>query len=61
MHVRMVHQVLAPGVQHRQEAEAGSQVFGVGGDVRQRLRHGLKQQTVHDARVLQRERTETFR
>jgi hypothetical protein len=49
----MGQQVLAPGVQHRQEADLRPQVVGIGGDLLQRLGHRAKQQAVTDPLVLQ--------
>src|SRR6266542_4419908 len=33
VHVRVVHQRLSPGVQHREEADLGSDVFWIGSDL----------------------------
>ena len=52
VHVRMMQQVLAPGVQHREEADLGAQVLGVGGDRAQRLGGGAEQHVVDDGLVL---------
>ena len=38
MDVRMVLQVLAPGVEHSDKADLGPEVAGIGGDRAQRLR-----------------------
>ncbi len=51
--VRMVLEGLAPGVQHRQEAEFGTEVPGIGADRRQRFRGGAEQDGVEDPLVLQ--------
>ena len=42
MDMRMVIEVLAPGVQHGREADLGAQVLGVAGDRRERLGGGLE-------------------
>ena len=52
MHMRMVQQVLSPGMQHRQEADLGTQVLRIGRDFQQRLRSGLQQQAVEHPRIL---------
>ena len=39
-------QVLAPGVEHGQEADLGPEMFGVGGDLPQGLGGGLEQEAV---------------
>ena len=51
--VRMVQQVLAPGVQDREEADLGPQVFGVCGDGEECLRAGSEEDAVEDFLVLQ--------
>ena len=50
--MRMVQQVLAPGVQDRDEADLGAQMPGVGGDRAQRLGGRTKQQVVDHRLVL---------
>lgn len=52
MQVRVVQQVLAPGVQHREEADLGTQVLGIGGDGAQRLGGGAEEQAVDERLVL---------
>jgi hypothetical protein len=52
MHVRMVHQVLAPGVAPS-GANTGSQMSGIGGDFQQRASGGLEQQAVDHSLILQ--------
>ena len=56
--VGMMHQFLAPSVEHGQDADFGSQVLGVGNHFFERFRHCLKQDTVHDPFILQGERAE---
>ena len=48
----MVHQVLPPGMQHRQEADLGPQMLGVGGDFQECLSRGLQQQAIDHPRIL---------
>jgi len=46
MHVRVKQQVLSPAVQDAEKADCGPQMNGVGRDLQQGIRTGLKQQTV---------------
>jgi len=55
MQVGVKEQVLAPGVKHGEEADAGSQMSGIGRNLQQRLGHGAKQQSVKAALILQRQ------
>jgi hypothetical protein len=48
----MMHQVLPPGVQHREEADIGAEMFGVGADGSQGLGGGGKEQVVDHGFVL---------
>ncbi len=41
--VRMVEQILAPGVQHAEEADLGAEVFRIGGDLQKAVRTGAEQ------------------
>ena len=59
--VRVVLEVLAPGVEDGQEADLGPEVLGVGGDLLQGLGGGAEQQAVDHARVLQGDRAERRR
>ncbi len=52
MRVGVVQQVLAPAVQHREEADLCDQVLGIGGDGAQRLGGGSEQKTVDERLVL---------
>ena len=52
MHVGMSLQVLSPGVEHAQKANIGAEMLRIGGDLRQRLSAGLKQQVLDDFLVL---------
>ena len=55
MDVRMVMQVLAPTVQHRDETDLGPQMFGIGGDGEQRLGRGPEQDGIDHRLVLERD------
>jgi len=61
MQMWVVHQILAPGVQHGQKTDLGPQVLTVGGDLQERLGRRPKQQAVNHARIVQRQRTELGR
>ena len=52
VHVRMVGERRAPGMQDGQDADAGAEVLGVGRDRDQRLGRGLEQQIVDHGLVL---------
>lgn len=52
MQVRVVHQILAPAVQHREEADLGAQMSGIGGDGAQRLGGGAEEKAVGKRLVL---------
>jgi hypothetical protein len=54
--VRMMSQVLRPGVQYRKRADACPQMPRIGGDLQQGLRSRAEQQVIKDALVTQRER-----
>ena len=58
MHMRMVLEVLAPGVEDGQEADLGPEVLGIGGDLLQGLGGGSEQKAVDLPWVLQGDRTE---
>ena len=49
----MMVQRLAPGVQHREGADLGAKVAGVGGDVVQRLRRSAEQDRIHHRFVVE--------
>ena len=53
--VRMMGERRAPGVQHGGEADAGSEMLGVGGDGGQRLGGGPEQEIVDRSLVLERD------
>ena len=52
MEMRMVHQRLAPGVEHGEEADLGPEMPGVGGDGPSRLGDGPKEEAIDDGFVL---------
>ena len=54
----MQSQLLAPGMQHRQNPDPGSQVLGIGGDLQQGRRGAAKQQVIEPLRVRLGERVE---
>ena len=53
VNVRMVRQVLAPGVEHGQETDVRAEVPGVGGDLQQSFRYGAEQNAIQDPPVLE--------
>ena len=53
MNVRMVLQVLTPGVEHADEADLGAEMLGIGGDHVQRLGRGPEQDGVDRFLVLE--------
>ena len=55
MNVRMMLELLIPGVQDAEEADLRAEVLGVAGDLKQCLGAGSEQQTVDLAFVLQRQ------
>jgi hypothetical protein len=46
MHVGVMQQVLAPGVQNAEKADRRPEMLGIRGDLQQRVRAGLEQQAV---------------
>ena len=61
MDMRMMIEVLAPGVQHGGNADLRAQMLRVGGDCRQRLGGGLEQEAVDLRLVLERDGAERRR
>src|SRR5215467_13297348 len=61
MDVRVKQQILAPGVQDREESDLRSQMFGIGSDLDQRLRNGAEQQVVEFDGILPNQRVEQMR
>jgi hypothetical protein len=58
MDVRVQREILAPGVQHRQHADLGPEVFRVRGHLEEGLRGGPHEQAVHRAGVAKRHQAE---
>ena len=52
MQVRMMEQVLAPGVEHGEKANLGAQVLGISGDSEQGLRRGSEQDAIELSLIL---------
>src|SRR5258705_386772 len=52
MQVRMMEQVLAPGVEHGEKADLGTQVLGIRGDGAQSLRRSPEQDAIEFSLVL---------
>jgi hypothetical protein len=52
VHVRVVGQRRAPGVQHQGDTDAGTEVLGVGGDRAQRLGGEIEQQAIDELLVV---------
>ena len=61
MDVRVVLQILSPGVQHAEEADLSSEVFRISGDLDQRFGAGLEKQIIERFLVLQCERRQVVR
>jgi hypothetical protein len=47
MEVRMMMQIVSPGMEHRHEADSRAQMFGVGGDLQESLGCGAKEHAVN--------------
>ena len=58
MHMRMVLEVLAPGVEDRQDSDLGPEMLGIDGDLLQRFGGGSEQKAVNLPLILKRDRTE---
>ena len=52
---------LAPGMQHREEADVRPQMLRIAGHGQEGLGHGLKEERIQHARVLEREWAEGMR
>ena len=59
--MRMVREVLAPGVKHGQETDVRSEVLRVGGDFQQGFRYSPEQNPVEDPFILQSQRRQQMR
>jgi hypothetical protein len=55
--VRVLVQLLVPGVQHAEEADLGSEMVGIGRDFEHCFRAGLEQEPEEDLLVLPDQRT----
>jgi hypothetical protein len=53
MNMGMVQQVLAPGMQHREETDLGAEMAWIGRDLQQGLGNRTEQQTVEQSLILQ--------
>ncbi len=56
--MRVVLELLAPSVKHRQTAEFGSEMLGVAADVQQALGHSVKEEWIEHVGIVKDERTE---
>jgi hypothetical protein len=61
VNVWMVLKILAPGVEHAQKANFGSEMSGIGGDLQQSRGAGVEQEVVDNFLVLQRQPREFVR
>ena len=57
MDMGMVQQVLAPGMQHCEEADLGAEASWIGRDFQERFGNGAEQQTVEHSLILQSQRS----
>src|SRR5277367_5698184 len=53
MEVRMMMQILPPGMEYRYEADPRAQIFGIGSDLQEGFRRGAKEHAVHNPLVLE--------
>jgi len=51
--VRMMQEILSPGVEHVEKADPGAEVLGIGGDLQQRGGAGAEQQAVENPLVVE--------
>ena len=61
MHMRVVEEVLPPGVQHRSHADRGAEMLGIGSDGLHRVGRRPEQDVVHGRLVLQRDAADRCR
>jgi len=61
MHMRVMQQVLTPGVKHGKKANARPQMSLIGSDREQRLGNGAKQESIEPALILQAQVSEGLR
>jgi hypothetical protein len=55
MKMRMMVQVLSPGMEHRHKSDLRAEVFRVGANLEQRLRRGFEETAVNQPLVLERQ------
>jgi len=55
VHMRMMLQPLIPGMEHAEEADLGTEMARIGGDLHKSFGAGVKQQVADQLFVLQRE------
>ena len=60
MQMRVMQQVLSPGVEDGEEAEVNAEVFRVPGDGEQGFRGGLEQEVVDDLLIVESESGDFF-
>lgn len=58
--MRVVLELLAPGVEHRQAAQLGAEMLGIAGNVQKRLRHATKKQRIEHLRIVKDEGREVL-
>ena len=61
MDMRMVFDLLCPGVKDGEKANPGSESFRIGSHFGKRFGHGAKQNPINDLRILQRQRSQFTR
>ena len=61
MEVRVVLELPAPGMEHRQAAELGSEMLRIAADVYKALGHGMKKEGIEHTGILKDEGTEFLR
>src|SRR5271166_2084868 len=61
MQVRMVAQVLAPGMEYGEHPDAGAEMAWISGDLQQSLGSGAKQQVVKQALIVECQRCQLLR
>jgi hypothetical protein len=59
--MRVMVELLAPGMEHRQAADVRPEMLRVPGDILERLRHGPKEQAIEHTRVVEAQGTEEMR
>ena len=51
--VRMMLEILPPGVEHTEETDLGAEMLGIGGNLQQSRGAGVEQEVIDDLLVLQ--------